>query len=52
MSVHHVEVHPVGAGRVDGPDFVAEFRHIGREDGRGDEQGAGHRCLMIRETFA
>jgi hypothetical protein len=38
MSVHHVEMDPVGAGRIDGADLFAQFGEIRRQDrGRNDE---------------
>jgi len=33
MPVHHVDVNPVGAGRVDGADLLAQFGEIGGKDG-------------------
>ena len=41
MAVHDVDVDPVGAGRVDRADFLAELREIGGQDRRGDER-RGH----------
>ena len=41
MAVHHVDVDPVGAGRVDRAHFLAEPGEIGGQDRRGDER-RGH----------
>ena len=41
MPVHHVDVHPVGAGRVHRAHFLAEPGEIGGQDRRGDER-RGH----------
>ena len=41
MAVHDVDVDPVGAGRVDRADFLAELREVGGEDRGGDER-RGH----------
>ena len=38
MAVHHVDMDDVGAGGVDGADFLAQFGKIGGEDGWGDFQ--------------
>ncbi len=40
MPVHHVEMDPVGAGRIDGADLFAQFGEIGRQDRRRDDEGA------------
>ena len=40
MTVHDVEMEPVGAGTLDGGDLVGEAGEIGREQARGDEGGA------------
>ena len=37
VSVHDVEVDPIGAGGVDGTDLLAETCKVGREDRRGDQ---------------
>jgi hypothetical protein len=42
MAVHHVDMHPVGAGRLDRAHFVAELGEIGGEERRGDDQRARH----------
>ena len=39
MSVHHVEMDPVGAGRIDGADLFAELGEIRRQDRRRDDEG-------------
>ena len=39
MSVHHVEMDPVGAGRIDCADFFAQFGEIRRQDRRRDDEG-------------
>ncbi len=39
MSVHHVEMDPVGAGRVHGADLFAELGEVRRQDRRGDDEG-------------
>jgi hypothetical protein len=41
MAVHHVDVDPVGPGRVDRADLLAQAGEIGGQDRRGDE-GTGH----------
>jgi hypothetical protein len=41
MAVHDVDMDPVGPGHVDGADFLAQPRKIGRQDRRGN-QGCGH----------
>jgi len=40
MPVHHVEVNPVGAGRIDGADLFAQFGKIRRQNRRRDDEGA------------
>src|SRR5262245_65412742 len=40
MSVHHVEMDPVGAGRIDIADFLAEPGKIRGEHRRRDDEGA------------
>ncbi len=42
MTVHDVEVDPVGAGGVDGGDLGAQPGEIGGQDGGGDAQGLNH----------
>jgi hypothetical protein len=44
MVVHHVEVDPVGAGRDDALDLLAQPREIGGKNAGGDE-GAAMRYL-------
>ena len=41
VPVHHVDVDPVGPGRVDRAHFLAEPRKVGRKD-RGGDQQLGH----------
>ena len=36
-AVHHVDMDPIGAGRVDGADLLAQAREIGRQDRGRDE---------------
>ena len=43
MPVHHIDMDPVGAGRVHGAHFLAEAREIGGEDGGGDADRLLHR---------
>ena len=53
MPVHHVEMDPVGAGRVDRADLVAEFRKVRRQDRRRDDErtrGEGHGRLSEGRT--
>jgi hypothetical protein len=45
MSVHHVEMDPVGACRVDGADFFAQFGEIRRQDRWRDDQGTRRKLL-------
>ena len=41
-AVHHVDMNPVGAGRIDGAHFFPQFREIcGKDRGRYDER-TGH----------
>ena len=48
-AVHHVDMDPIGPGRVDGADLLAQAREIGRQDRGRDEDGAGHgQAFMIR----
>ena len=39
MSVHHVEMDPVGAGCIHGADFFAQLGEIRRQDRRRDDEG-------------
>ena len=41
MPVHHVDVDPVGAGRVDRAHFLAELGEVGGED-RWSNERSGH----------
>ncbi len=51
MAVHHVDMDPVGARRVDGADLLAEPGEIGREDGGGDADRLLHpRTLTLPES--
>ena len=43
MAVHHVDMDPVGAGRVDRPHLLAQPGEVGREDRGGDADGLLHR---------
>ena len=45
MPVHHVEMDPVGAGGVDGADFLTQFGEIRGQDRGRDKQRAGHEFL-------
>ena len=38
MAVHHVEMDPVGAGRVDGADLLAQPGEVGGQDRGGDDK--------------
>ena len=40
MPVHHVEMDPVGTGRIDGADFLSQPGKIGGQDRRRDDEGA------------
>ena len=40
MPVHHIEVDPVGAGRIDGAYFLAQSGEIGSQNRRRDDKGA------------
>ena len=42
MAVHHIDMDPVGAGRVDRANLLAQPGEIGGEDGRGDADGLLH----------
>jgi hypothetical protein len=42
MSVHHVEVDPVGAGRRDVAHFLAELREVSRQNRGRDDYGRAH----------
>ena len=41
VTVHHVDMDPVGAGSGDGDDLLAQAGDVGGEDRRGDED-RGH----------
>src|SRR5438477_8118073 len=45
MPIHHVEMDPVGAGRIDGADLLAQFGKIRRQDRRRDDEGAWRELL-------
>ncbi len=45
MAVHHVEMDPVGAGRIDGADLLAQSGKIRRQDRRRDDEGAWRELL-------
>ncbi len=38
MPVHHVEMDPVGAGGIDGADFLAQFGEVRRQNRRRDDE--------------
>jgi hypothetical protein len=40
MSVHHVEMDPVGTGLIHRADLFAQFREVRRQDRGGDDQRA------------
>ena len=42
VAVHHVDMDPVGAGRIDCAYFLAELGEIGGQDRRGDDEWALH----------
>ncbi len=51
MSIHHIEMDPVGPGGIDRAHLLAEPREIGGQDGRGNDQrpgGHGKRSLHRR----
>ena len=37
MAVHHIDVDPIGAGRVDGAHFLAQPREVGGQNRGCDE---------------
>jgi hypothetical protein len=37
VTVHDIAMDPIGAGFLDGVDFLGQAREIGGKDGRGDE---------------
>ena len=37
MTIHHVEVQPVGPGGLDAAGFFAELGKVARQQGRGDD---------------
>ncbi len=41
-AVHHVDVHPVGAGLLDRRDLVGEAAEVGRQDRRRDDDAPAH----------
>ena len=45
MPVHHVKMDPVGTGRIDGADLLAELGEIGSQDRRRDDEGAWRKGL-------
>ncbi len=45
MPVHHVDMDPVGARRVDRAHLLAQPREVGGQDRRGDANGLYHRRL-------
>jgi hypothetical protein len=47
MPVHHIDMHPVRPGGIDGAHFLAETREIRREDGGGDENGPVHERIAL-----
>ena len=49
MPVHHVDMDPIGALRLDGLDLLTEVGEIGREDGGGDLDGTveGHGLRLL-----
>ena len=52
MAVHDVDMDPVGAGGIDRAHFFAQFREIGGEDRRGDDERARHLELSQDYGFA
>ena len=48
MTVHHVEVDPVGTGRIDGAHLLAQFGEVGSQNRRRDDQGAW--CKLLRHV--
>ena len=49
MPVHHIQMHPVGAGGDHMVHLVAELGEVGGEHRGGDDQGAGH--FGLREAI-
>ena len=50
-AVHHIDMDPVGAGRVDGADLLAQAREIGRQNrGRDDDRGRRHALTALRSS--
>ena len=47
MAVHDVDMDPVGPGGIDRAHLLAELCEVGGQDGRGDEERAGHRFLAV-----
>jgi hypothetical protein len=45
MSIHYIDMDPVGAGGVDRAHFLAQFREIGTQDRRRNTDGLGHGLL-------
>jgi hypothetical protein len=46
MTVHDVDMNPVGARGIDGSHLVAQFRKIGGKDRWGDDERPGHWTLQ------
>ncbi len=46
MTVHDVDMDPVGARGIDRAHLLAQFREIGGEDRRGDDERPGHWTLQ------
>jgi len=45
VAVHHVDMDPIGAGRIHRAYFLAELGEVRRQDRRGDDEWALHRLL-------
>ena len=50
MTVHDVEMDPVGASLIDCADLLAQFGEIGSQDRRGNEQRT-HRFLSLNPVL-
>src|SRR5262249_59021975 len=42
VPVHHVDMHPVGAGGVERAHLLAELGEVGGQDRRGDDERMAH----------
>ena len=51
VVVHHVEMHQVGAGGLDGAHLLAQAGKVGGQDGRGDAREVGGRVKAFMAGF-